>query len=102
MNLRQWNRNHTLGLLVGIVLPILFIPVIIAFMAWAQNFYFQQLWFKFFNSSAVMSKILTLAILANLGVFYVYLNREKYHFAAGIIVGSLLYLPVVVYFLFFK
>jgi hypothetical protein len=101
MNLRNWNRNHTYGMLVGILLPIVFLPVIIAILSWAQGFYFQQLWYQFKNNNGVMSKMITLAILSNLGVFYYFLNKEKYHFAAGIIVGTLFYLPMVVYFLYF-
>lgn len=101
MNFRNWNRNHTLGLIVGLLLPVIFLPVIIALVAYFQNFYFQQLWYKFMNDSSVMSKLMSLAIVANLGVFYLFLNKEKYHFAAGIIVGTFLYLPAVVYFLFF-
>ena len=101
MNLRNWNRNHTLGLIIGILLPIVFLPIIIAIVSWAQGFYFQQLWYKFWNDNGVMSKMITLAILSNLGLFYYFLNKERYHFAAGVILGTLVYLPVVVYFLFF-
>jgi len=101
MNFRNWNINHTLGLIVGLLLPLLFLPLIIALVAWFQNFYFQQLWYKFCTDNNVMSKMVTLAILSNLGMFYLFLNKEKYHFASGIILGTLLYLPVVVYFLFF-
>jgi hypothetical protein len=100
MNLRNWNRNHTFGLLAGLLLPILFLPIVVAILSWAQSFYFQQLWYQFLNNRGVMSKMMTLAILSNLGVFYYFLNKEKYHFAAGIIVGTMGYLPIVVYFLF--
>ncbi len=101
MNLKNWNRNHTFGLLIGLVIPLLFIPLVLLILAWAQNFYFEQLWFKFKNSPGTTSKMLTLAVLANLGVFYLFLNKEKYNFAMGIILGSVCYLPFIVYFIFF-
>lgn len=101
MNLKNWTRFHTYGLLVGIVIPLIMVPVVLLILAWAQNFYFEQLWYKFKNDGNTMSKMLTLAVLANLGVFYYFLNKEKYNFAMGIILGSICYLPLIVYLVFF-
>lgn len=101
MNLKNWNKNHTLGLLVGTLTPLIVIPIVLLILAWAQNFYLEQLWYKFKNNSGTMSKMLTLAILGNLGIFYLFLNKEKYDFAKGIILGSICYIPFIVYFVFF-
>lgn len=101
MSLKNWNINHTLGLITGLLIPLIVIPLVLVILAWVQNFYFEQLWYKFKNNSGTMSKMLTLAVLANLGVFYIFLNREKYNFAMGIILGSVCYLPFIVYFVFF-
>ncbi len=102
MNLKNWNRYHTFGLLTGLILPLLVVPLVMLVIAWAQNYYFEQLWYKFKNNSGTMSKMITLAVLSNLGVFYLFLNKEKYNFAMGIILGSICYLPLIVYFLFIK
>ncbi|MDB0063141.1 hypothetical protein N9F27_03490 [Crocinitomicaceae bacterium] len=101
MNLKNWNRSHTLGLIIGIILPILIVPLVILVLSWAQNFYYEQLWYRFMNNNSTMSKMLTLAVLANLGLFYIYLNKEKYQFAMGVILGTVCYLPLIVYFVFF-
>lgn len=101
MKLKNWNRNHTLGLITGLLIPIIVIPIVMVIIAWAQNFYIEQLWYKFKNSPSTMSKMFTLAVLANLGIFYVFLNKEKYNFAMGVILGSVCYLPLIVYFIFF-
>ena len=53
------------------------------------------------NNNSTMSKMLTLAVLANLGLFYIFLNKEKYQFAMGVILGTVCYLPLIVYFVFF-
>jgi len=101
MNLKNWSRSHTLGLIIGIILPILIVPLVILFLSWAQNFYYEQLWYRFINNNSTMSKMLTLAVLANLGLFYIFLNKEKYQFAMGVILGTVCYLPLIVYFVFF-
>jgi hypothetical protein len=41
--------------------------------------------------------LISLAIIANLLWFYLCLNREKYGLAMGIIMGTILYLPYVLY-----
>ena len=102
MNLKNWSRSHTLGLIIGIILPILIVPLVILFLSWAQNFYYEQLWYRFMNNNSTMSKMLTLAVLANLGLFYIFLNKEKYQFAMGVILGTVCYLPLIVYFVFFQ
>ena len=101
MNLKNWSKSHTLGLIIGIILPILIVPLVILILSWAQNFYYEQLWYKFINNNNTMSKMLTLAILGNLGLFYIFLNKEKYQFAMGVILGTVCYLPLIVYFVFF-
>lgn len=101
MNLKNWNRQHTLGLLTGILIPLIVIPIVLLILSYVQNFYFEQLWYKFKNNPNTMSKMTTLAVLANLGIFYIFLNKEKYNFAMGIILGSVCYLPFIVYFIFF-
>jgi hypothetical protein len=45
----------------------------------------------------VRSKFLSLAIIANLFWFYLSLNRERYELGMGIILGTILYLPYVLY-----
>ena len=97
MNLRNWNREHTKGLLIGILSPIVFIPLVIFILSWAQDYYFSQLWFKFMNNHLVRSKYLSIAVISNLIWFYRSLNKENYNFSMGIILGSLCYLPYIIY-----
>jgi hypothetical protein len=49
------------------------------------------------NIDMVRSKFLSLAIIANLLWFYLTINREKYGLGMGIIAGTILYLPYVLY-----
>lgn len=97
MNFRNWSWEHTKGLLVGLFSPIVFVPLIIVIMAEFQNYPFEYLWKQFLNMDMVRSKFLSLAIIANLLWFYLCLNREKWGLAMGIIAGTILYLPYVLY-----
>ena len=97
MNLRNWGWEHTKGLIIGLLSPIVFVPLVIVIMAEFQNYPFEYLWKQFLNMDMVRSKFLSLAIVANLLWFYLCLNRGKYGLAMGIILGTILYLPYVLY-----
>jgi tetrahydromethanopterin S-methyltransferase subunit F len=101
MNLRNWTKNHTYGLIIGIISPLIFIPLVILMLSWIENFQFSQLMSKFMNASIVRSKIISIAIISNLIWFYLSLNREKWGLAMGIIVATILFLPYILYVNFF-
>jgi hypothetical protein len=56
MNFRNWGRKHTIGLVIGILSPLIFIPVVILMLSWFENYLFEQLWYKFVNDSTVRAK----------------------------------------------
>lgn len=97
MNLRNWGREHTFGMLIGLFAPALSIPIVIGILSAAQSYSYDRMLQMFETSDQVMSKIVSLSIIANLLLFYLFLNKEKYAYAMGIILGSLLYLPVILY-----
>ena len=97
MNFKNWSKQHTYGLLIGILSPIIFIPGVILLLSWVENFLFTQLWYKFLNDPIVRSKIVSIAIISNLIWFYMTLNKEKWGIAMGVIIGTIFYLPYIVY-----
>lgn len=92
-----WNSRVTAGMIIGVLSPIVMVPVTMMLIAWAQNFYFSLLWSKFFTDLAIMSKFISLSIIPNLVWFYIFLNKERYDLARGIIIGSALFLPFILY-----
>ncbi|MBU2018118.1 MAG: hypothetical protein KJ941_00615 [Bacteroidetes bacterium] len=100
MNLRNWNKQHTIGLLIGILAPLICIPLVVMILSSVQGYSFTRLWNTFEFNHQVQSKIVSLSIIANLGLFYVFLNKEKYNYAMGIILGSICFLPVILYLIF--
>lgn len=97
MKLRNWSFEHTKGMLLGLITPIVVVPLVLLFLSWVQNYYFDQVWSKFMYNSHYRIMIITISIIANLGWFYLILNRERFNFAMGIILGSMLYAPYVIY-----
>ena len=93
----SWNSRIAAGTLMGILVPLLAIPLVMLVLSWAQDFEFIRYWNKFVHSQMVQSKILSLAIIPNLGIFYFFLNRERYDLARGIIIGSACFLPYILY-----
>ena len=101
MNLRKWTMDHTKGLLLGIITPLILAPLVLWVLAMTQGFYFEQLWHKFSLIKPYQIKIITIAIIANLGWFYLFLNKERYKFAMGVILGTIIFAPYIIYIKFF-
>ncbi len=93
----KWNIRTTVGALIGLISPMLIVPVTILLISYLQNFQYQQLWHNFLDNATTQSKFLSLSIIANLFWFYFFLNKERWDLARGVIIGSALYLPYIIY-----
>ena len=93
--------DHTKGLLLGLITPIILAPIILWVISLTQSYYFDHLWYKFSLNKPYQIKIITISIIANLGWFYLFLNKERFNFAMGIILGSLVFAPYIIYVKFF-
>ncbi len=97
MNLRNWTWAHTKGLIIGILSPIVFIPLVIMLLAWSRDYSFAEIWNMFLLSRQTMSKVVSLSIISNLLWFYTFINRNNFGLAMGIILGTMAYLPYIIY-----
>lgn len=93
----KWNIRTTAGTIIGVLSPMLIVPLTILVISYLQNFQYQVLWYKFMDDANTQSKFLSLSIIANLFWFYFFLNKERWDLARGVIIGSALYLPYIVY-----
>lgn len=101
MKLRRWTTQHSLGLLLGIVTPIIIAPLVLLIIALFQDYPYSRLWHEFTLNRPYQIKIITLSIIANLLWFYIFLNKGKYNISKGIILATLLFTPYVIYIKFF-
>lgn len=101
MNLRNWSKEHTKGLIIGIISPLIFMPIVMLILGWVQDYSFEQLWYKMLHNNPYRIKILTLSLISNLIWFYLFLNKENYGAGYGVIFGVLFYAPYIVYIKFF-
>jgi hypothetical protein len=93
----NWNKENTLGMLIGVFSPIVFIPIVLLILSLVTRSSFGYLWSQFIDSSEFRSKYVSLSLISNLIWFYLFLNREKYEYTKGIILGLLLYAPYMIY-----
>lgn len=101
MNLRNWSKGHTLGMLLGIITPLLVVPLLMLFLSWVQDYDFSFLWRKLGFDQQYRVRMITLSIIANLFWFYYFLNRSKWDYGMGIILGSIALAPYIIYIKFF-
>jgi len=96
------NKELILGLIIGVISPLLFLPLIIYVMSVNDGYSFTVLWDQFLSNSMNSSKYLSLALISNLLWFYFFLNKEKYYQTRGIILGMICYAPYMVYIYYFQ
>ena len=98
----NFNKELLIGTLIGILTPILFLPVLIFFISLSKGIDFEVIWSQISNNNMNTSKYLSLAMIVNLLWFYYFLNREQYHLTRGIILGMICFAPYMVYIYFFQ
>ncbi|XOV68553.1 MAG: hypothetical protein ACFHU9_05115 [Fluviicola sp.] len=101
MNLRNFSKEHAIGMLFGILTPIFVMPLVLYLWATWQGYTFDRMWYDFKYFSDPRIKIITLSIIGNLFWFYRFLNKENWKRAMGVILGSMAYAPYIVYIKFF-
>jgi hypothetical protein len=100
MSLRDWSREHTLGLLLGILTILLCIPLAIFIYSVKEDISFSILWDRFTFIHEYSSKFISLASIPNLLWFHFFLKKEEYGYGKGIVVATILSLLTIVYFKF--
>ncbi|OUT68171.1 MAG: hypothetical protein CBB76_10955 [Crocinitomicaceae bacterium TMED16] len=98
----NFNKQLLLGTLIGILTPILFLPVLILFLSLSKGIDFEVIWSQISSNNMNTSKYLSLAMIVNLLWFYFFLNKEQYHLTRGIILGMICFAPYMVYIYFFQ
>lgn len=98
----NFNKQLLIGTLVGILTPILFLPVLIFFLSISKGIDFEVMWSQISKNNMNTSKYLSLAMIVNLLWFYYFLNKEQYHLTRGIILGMICFAPYMIYIYFFQ
>ena len=94
------NSGMLWGLIIGVVSPWIVMPIFIYAYSYVEHVSFERLWYNFFHLNTTMSRILSLCMIANLLWFYLFLNKERYGIARGIIIGTLVYFPFFIYLIY--
>jgi hypothetical protein len=97
----ELTKHHVLGIIIGLASPLIFIPIVIFVFSLIQNYEFGRLWSDFKRFDAMQVKVITVSLLSNLIWFYRTLNKEFFNVGRGIIIGTLLFSPYIVYVKFF-
>ncbi len=91
MNLRNWSKEHTLGLLLGLFTIIIMIPILIFVLDKLEN---HLMW----HLDEHKGKLISLACIANLPAFHLFMKKEKYNYCMGLILATFVGLFVMFYF----
>lgn len=94
--IKKQEFNHFwLGFGIGITIPLLFI-----FIYWLYSYSFMEFlpsFIKYLMKGKVLAPVISLCVVPNLGVFYFFLNKEKYKTARGVIFSTLIFGFMILY-----
>jgi hypothetical protein len=93
----NFNTSFFIGLTIGVISPLLLLPIIVFILSQSYGQSFSYLWDQTLHFQEFMSRYLSLGLIGNLAWFYFFLNREQYFHTRGIIFGMLLYAPYMIY-----
>ncbi|MGZ3863446.1 MAG: hypothetical protein ACXVPN_08500 [Bacteroidia bacterium] len=88
-------NNIYLGIAAGLLLPAISTVVYWAWSFRAVDFYPQ--FFRFLLMGRVLSAVLSLCLIPNVGLFFLFLNREYWKTCRGMILSTILYGFLIVY-----
>ena len=94
-------REGLMGYGNGLLLPVIVLPLVRLILSLVYSYDFSYFWHQFIQNTQYTSKYLSLACIPNLIWFYMFLNREKYSIARGIILATLTLVPFAIYANFF-
>ncbi|MFN5182550.1 MAG: hypothetical protein ACK5D5_05955 [Bacteroidota bacterium] len=92
-------KDFLIGFFIGTIIPIFSLFVYWLF-TW-KNVSFIPDFFLFMHKHKKVSAHLALACIVNLPVFYIFLNKEKYKLAQGIIFSTIIYALYIFYYKLF-
>ena len=98
----NFNKQLLYVTLLGVITPILFLPVLVYFLSLSKGMDFDVVWGQISTNNMNTSKYLSLSMIVNLIWFYYFLNKEQYHLTRGIILGMICFAPYMVYIYFFQ
>lgn len=96
------NLNHRIpGFIFGIIAPAIGFWGVVLYFDMVENVGFERLWDLFKTNHNKQSAIVSLSLIFNLVVFYAFLRLDMNRTAMGVVLGTMIYIPVVIYLKFF-
>lgn len=100
MNLRNWTKQHTIGMLIGFATTVVAIFLVIGYFGWDDGRGYLKSFHNFTFFHERTAKVIALASIANLFWFHRFLKQEKWNLAMGVILATVVNMLVMLYFKF--
>ncbi|NOQ27441.1 MAG: hypothetical protein GQ564_18925 [Bacteroidales bacterium] len=81
-------NNIKLGMLLGIIAPIL--SMLVIYLVKFSEYNFQEL-IDFLLARRIFTKIISLCVIPNLALFFFFLNKNYYYSARGVLISTVLF-----------
>lgn len=101
MNIRNWGKQHTIGFLIGLGTTIICCLIVIGILSYQKGVSYSLMFQRFTFLKVITAQVISLASIGNLIWFHIFLRREKWPIAMGVIMATVINLLIIIYFKFF-
>ena len=81
-------NNIKLGMLLGIIAPVL--SMLVIYLVKFSEYNFQEL-IDLLVAKGIFTKIISLCVIPNLALFFFFLNKNYYYSARGVLISTILF-----------
>lgn len=81
-------NNIKLGIILGILAPVL--SMLVIYLLKFSEYNFQEL-IDFLLARRIFTKIISLCVIPNLALFFLFLNKNYYYSARGVLISTVLF-----------
>lgn len=86
-----------IGFIFGVILPFILVWLVIWILAKAGGYPYKIMLDKFLYNPTSRIQILSLSAIGNLGIFYLMLKKNYNQAAMGIVLGTMAFVPYIIY-----
>ena len=97
MNKKSKFNKRWVGGIIGVIGPVIGLFIVFTFYNLFENLSFNRLWYEFMSTPDQKSRFISLAVIVNLPLFYLFLKKNFNSSAMGVVLGTMVYIPIILY-----
>lgn len=97
MNKKSRFNHRWIGAILGTIGPLIGLVLVFVFYMITENFTLNRIWYMFRSSPDQISRFISLGAIFNFFIFYFFYKKYFNSSAMGVVLGTMIYVPIIIY-----